>query len=552
MGVPAFNRWINEQSDKAKVPFIFNNVSTESATGDDKEVVLMIDGNHSLHQALGALNARPETVGNRAEAEVEFSKELFLHLNEIAGRFNSPGTIMFAVDGTPPNAKIAQQAERRKGGDAKTVPAYIDSDELTPYTPFMRTVVHDTILSWIGTRPESNIIYSPYSSPGEGEHKILSLLRGERVEEYPFDIPLDSVVIIYGGDSDISIAGILNDPAPRDVYLFIPKDHSRRDSRDRFVSFTLLREWFLSKWSNSEVNERDTLLTIIVHLAFLGNDFMPTSPFATDMDTYIKYTQEDFRTNGACVNETSDGLDFGSFDEVTKYYAFIDRMAENEAGLRKAELRGYNANDYMALNAMISNSELFIQDHRNFLAFNTKDIGLTSTEITQSVMEVSQQYMEMAIWMVYYYTRPLEIVPKDWCYKHYAAPIFQIMAESLNEFKSLTDDIETGVVRPYEHLIMVMPHALLLESLDRKFHPLLEKDGLLGYLWPVRSSLKLFKIIRTGKAQRYRHKIRIPDMDADLITSYVRGFVSRMSNSDIYEIDQIYRLTGDYVSSRVD
>ena len=102
--------------------------------------------------------------------------------------------IILAVDGVAPNGKVEQQRMRRYRSAMERDESAWDSNRITPGTEFMFQL-SDHIERWlkinrvkIGTKT----IYSSHMVPGEGEHKIMKLLRDEKFEG------LDGIHVVAG------------------------------------------------------------------------------------------------------------------------------------------------------------------------------------------------------------------------------------------------------------------------------------------------------------------------------------------------------------------
>lgn len=163
-------------------------------------------------------------------------------------------TCFIALDGLVPYAKMVQQRYRRM-----RIPeghATFDRNQLSPETPFMRQMEHE-----IRTRfPFVNL--SPTSEPGEGEHKLFSMLR---------KLPNDrrKSVCIQGLDADLILLTLAHCglSAPHSMYLL--RETQEFGSRQA-TGFSTLNVWKLRSALPMPIEQYLALCILC-----FGNDFMP-------------------------------------------------------------------------------------------------------------------------------------------------------------------------------------------------------------------------------------------------------------------------------------
>ena len=125
-------------------------------------------------------------------------------------------TVYVAADGLPPVAKMAQQRRRRFASrmlsDASddAVTAW-DRNRITPGTAFARDLDAATHAFCKASRNNVCIEYSGTDEPGEGEHKIVQLIRDGRVPGrdviYGLDADLIILSMLLGSEREASAAG---------------------------------------------------------------------------------------------------------------------------------------------------------------------------------------------------------------------------------------------------------------------------------------------------------------------------------------------------------
>lgn len=150
------------------------------------------------------------------ELEEQYFQALSTKLMEVIYQVNPQDTLFIAIDGVAPQAKIAQQRQRRFRSAMEREPGTWDSNALSPGTEFMRKI--DAYLqTWIQDNSfilPPKIIYSSHMVAGEGEHKIMNAIRGGQI------IGRGSHVI-YGMDADLVMLSML---APTDKIFLMRED----------------------------------------------------------------------------------------------------------------------------------------------------------------------------------------------------------------------------------------------------------------------------------------------------------------------------------------
>ena len=186
-------------------------------------------------------------------------------VNQVTGG-TSLETLVIAIDGVAPLAKIQQQRQRRYRS-AETPRSFLfDTNSITPGTEFMMRL-STYIKRWFSLNPTAinaeKIIYSSHMTPGEGEHKIIDFMRFGTVQQST------GAHIFYGLDADLIMLALV---APfNNIYLM------REDIRD-IVSIDNLKIAL-----QTDLESETALSDFIVMMTLLGNDFLPACPSLHDM-----------------------------------------------------------------------------------------------------------------------------------------------------------------------------------------------------------------------------------------------------------------------------
>ncbi|KAL8854753.1 MAG: hypothetical protein Q9221_000536 [Calogaya cf. arnoldii] len=246
MGVPALFRWLSNKYPKIISPVIEDQpsnvdgeevpVDTTKANPNGEEFDnLYLDMNGIVHPC-----SHPEDRPPPANEE-EMMLAVFEYTDRVVNMVRPRKLLLIAVDGVAPRAKMNQQRSRRfrsaqeakekdddkeeflkmlkskNGGVLKEDAAATiqektwDSNVITPGTPFM-DILAASLRYWcaykVNTDPaweKMKVIISDATVPGEGEHKIMELIRSQRTS--PEHDP-NTRHVIYGLDADLIMLGL--------------------------------------------------------------------------------------------------------------------------------------------------------------------------------------------------------------------------------------------------------------------------------------------------------------------------------------------------------
>ncbi|KAF3085412.1 5'-3' exoribonuclease 2 [Orbilia oligospora] len=241
MGVPAFFRWLSQKYPKIISPVLEAlpqeidgheiPVDTTGPNPNGEELDnLYLDMNGIVHPCSHPEDRPPP------ETEQEMMLEVFRYTERVVAMVRPRKVLMMAVDGVAPRAKMNQQRSRRfrSAQEAKEKEEQVaefvkllaskgtdidsnlqkkgwDSNAITPGTPFM-DILSIALKYWVAHKLNTDpgwaklkIIISDSSVPGEGEHKIMEFVRGQR--SHPEHDP-NTRHVIYGLDADLIMLGL--------------------------------------------------------------------------------------------------------------------------------------------------------------------------------------------------------------------------------------------------------------------------------------------------------------------------------------------------------
>ncbi|GMH35381.1 hypothetical protein BSKO_03249 [Bryopsis sp. KO-2023] len=192
MGIPGFNTWFRQHNHTAHVPL--KGVRLDH---------IYIDMNSVLHLVL-----------RKARSMDHFHAMMFAKLDGILMITKPTKSVLLALDGPAPLAKLLTQRSRRKKMSMTTAQAkgkVVPAIAITPGTPFMQEV-HDSLQYYICQRlighkfGHLQMELSGATVKGEGEVKILS-----RLQRPLSNVSPDDTHAMIGNDSDLFVMALLSE-----------------------------------------------------------------------------------------------------------------------------------------------------------------------------------------------------------------------------------------------------------------------------------------------------------------------------------------------------
>jgi 5'-3' exonuclease len=411
-----------------------------------------------------------------------------------------------------------------------------DSAAITPGTDFMRRL--DAFLrDWLGSHrdfklPQANvfllppkIIYSSHLVPGEGEHKILDLMRSG-------DISGEGAHILYGLDADLVMLSLV---APVDRIYLLRKDV------DNIISIDILKEYLYRDLPLPKGVPLQTALHDFVFMMYLvGNDFLPATPSFYDMTLAIETMLNVYRTlkqpltNGASLNGPAIAAFIESLSkqevqlltqlsgQETKYpsrmFAFATiKILSTPSPLNPMETYFYLRStttrfDFDRFRGIWYQNALgpkYVPS--NLVSYNPYPVTI------ERVRQMVESYLTGLAWTYSYYVQGLGSVSSYYYYEYHYAPLLVDLAAIARtwkfEFPSRPEDeLE---VNPVHQLLAVLPpqsHNLLPEEVSilvGSYSPILD-------LFP-----RSFEIELDGRNYRHQGVAIIPMADINRIIDAV-------------------------------
>lgn len=379
-------------------------------------------------------------------------------IQDMLATYKPTKLVCVAIDGVVPLAKQDQQRRRRylavkerargvSPGARRQESARLlfDTTIVTPGTPFMAKLdlaFQQTLPSLDILNRSYDVIYSSYREPGEGEHKIMDLLREGLVSK-------NGTHVIVSADSDMVILASSLDMKRLYVY---------RDMQGTWFSSSPFRYYLQTNWGLGST--MDFLLLV----QLVGNDFLP--PQASMMPS----AQNVLVTRAEATTTIDAGTGFVTLEEAYTRVVSSRRIVDGEEiswPILKKVLGLLAEDDYERLYAAHGNydptdarwsREVFPQNvklsemshderQRRYSMFRDAWYAMalpnySVEERVDVIKDMVREYLRGMVWVLLYYTKGLEAVNPDWVYPYRHAPLLtDIVAPDWEDMDRLIDSV---------------------------------------------------------------------------------------------------------------
>lgn len=561
MGVPAFFRWLQR-----RFPLIITNCIEEdiengndysnpnpNTIGDVDFDCLYLDMNGIIHPCFHAHDS------NEALTEEQIFENIDNYINRLFNIVRPRKLLFLAIDGVAPRAKMNQQRARRyrsakdavynhelKIAECKKAnqleelqiledPDYLskhDTNVITPGTRFMKNLAkhlqvfiknqQETIPAW----SDISIILSDASVPGEGEHKIMDFIRGQRFEQ---GYDPNRHHCIYGLDSDLIFLGL----ASHEPYFTILREKVLENVDGfQFVSLWVLRQ-FLAKELKPSVSlpfdwDFENVIDDLVMLCFsIGNDFLPGIPgFSIQAGIInalmIEYTHNLPKMGGYIVS--------GGIPNFARLCSVLSKLSKYEGKALDSilHLSSHSISAQEFVNEICDTDNLVLNEMKH-RGFNQGGERIEQPENLPNIEELKSKYYEFKFgvnyhketiikeyltgmyWTLMYYTHGC--ASWSWFYPYHYPPC-------ISDFASFENfEVNFELSEPFKPLIQLM--AVLPPQSAQWLPPKLQElmlndDSPLKSFYPTRFTVDLF-----GGTTLWKGFVIIPFIDADLLMSAI-------------------------------
>ena len=454
-----------------------------------------------------------------------------------------PPEVLLAVDGVVPMAKIKQQrlrrfksiwlaAEEKKQGVHENVAAWQteaatgsagiaaqprvvgetwDTNCITPGTNFMRRL-GSRLSELCAKRPGWKV--SAADEPGEGEHKVMNILRSQDAEGGP--------VIIYGLDADLILLTLMNAKSQsflmrEDSEMGIVQLNGLQEETFSYFSIDVLKQ---AIWSKADVSH-DDVCEYVAAMSLLGNDFVPhslTVKIKDDGHTFLIEELAALHSAGMKFVHEVDGkkkIHMGALLWLFKRWALVEEERLLHTVKRKLQMKGrvdLRLMENMPLEWSVEQPIVHVQDGKWSIISGWQDYYRKEWLFCNDKNDIDKccgEYIYGLQWVLDYYTGQTE-VNKLWLYPRLVTPLWcdlaTYMGSATGSLLLVHPAIERAIL-PHEQLAMVLP----LES----WH-LLEDKGLRSlpatypHYWPSR-----FGFFSPGRIRLWECEPLIPLISLD-------------------------------------
>lgn len=381
-------------------------------------------------------------------------------IDDIYKKTNPTNTIMVCVDGVANRAKMCQQRQRRfKSGREKTQEMMntFDSNCITPGITWMSNLMN-YLRAWLKTKKKTNwrplkILFSPSSTPGEGEHKAVEHIR---------DTVRNESCCIVGLDADLIMLAL----AANTPNIFILREE---DDQDTVVDIDRLREYLIDDFGWPGCDPYILILDFVFIAFIVGNDFLPKIPSIEILKGGVEVLRDMYKsTNGHMIRRVNDGHEGSEtcvkyvFNDKSLQY-FLQRIGSYEYELmnKKFNSRDCYHPDLLMKECSVSTKSGWILNFAKYKTeYNKRKMLLAQSEQreqgrgTRDLEKCCHSYLQGMEWVIRYYTTG---VPSwDWFYPYLYSPFASDLATYISTYKHFEFHCGTSD-DPEFQLMCVMP-----------------------------------------------------------------------------------------------
>lgn len=415
---------------------------------------------------LAALYANYCTEKDISAATLEINHfTLIRHSLEMLVRKVNPKKLIVAVDGLAPMAKIAQQRKRRY---ASTPGALFDSNCITPGTPFMKRL--DVNLDIFFKSPVfagvQEVLYSSYTDPGEGEHKIVRHLRSlvpQKNQKGPGGQKGHHV--INGVDSDLIVLAML-----------VKLDNVWVMKGKEYISIRILKNWLLKKYNLRSI-EDFAILTF-----FVGNDFLPKIPHFRLVGSALRTLLKGY--DGTSLVSGEGQIRYDKILDILEYALnqnLIEEVIMSDFVIPEPAFEEAKATDRKNLEKLWNKKLTMPRPNDDMLSLMLK---FELPDVSKMLQNAVTEFLKGVTWCYQYYTGDPN-VSRTWFYGfHYAPYLTTIMNALRNKFEmpeQLVDE-EISFNIPEQLFCVIPPKSFGI--MDKQYSQFIEKNNLLTWLFP--------------------------------------------------------------------
>jgi len=472
-------------------------------------------------------------------------------IDELVNIVNPTSKLILALDGTAGMSKQYQQRQRRYRAvidnpitDKTNTKKEFDSNEITTGSVFMNELsqcIHEYISHKIKNEwKDIDIYFSSEQVPGEGEHKIMHMLK---------QYSSFGSYCIHSPDADLIMLSLASLSTHEFKKCYIMRDNIYQHVYCKYfiVDVNLFSDIIINKfkmYSTSHSKKQHYLSDFILYCFFFGNDFLPENPLMlTDkngIDILFLLYSETLVNYGNLTKICKDKVTL-NLDECIYYF---EQLSNNEEILYKKK---YPDNTL--------NIDDFKKDYyKNKLEFNTED----PLQLDKQINKLCNEYMKGVQFILTYYL--YDIPDWYWFYPYHYAPFFSDICKYLKSIKlkrmtsnntSNTNNIlsykfdKNEPLTPFEQLLAVLPPESA-EILPPPFSDLMTSStSKIKSFYPETDSIKV------EIKSEYEKTILVPFINVHLLRDTFRNVsdVNKNKLSDVTMRRNMFINNKNYINS---
>ena len=435
----------------------------------------------------------------------------------------SPKEVFLAIDGVVPMAKIKQQrlrrfksvwlAQKEREEGLRDNKESWDTNCITPGTRFMSRLGQA-----LQTLCSKHIGWSVSGAdePGEGEHKVMKLLR----ERTPSTAP----ILIYGLDADLILLTLLNATGP--AYLVREQSEMGVAQLDTFGEEQL--SFFSIPVLESTFPPTLDKRTYVAMMSLLGNDFVPHSLSVKIRDDGHHRLLKSLHEVHDLLIETDGQLQINHASLVTllQGWSLEEEPRMLNTFKKKLQMRGRveQTLENKPLEWMVEQG-LTYKDQEGWKLHPSWKSVYTKTwlqcETQGDIEKVCREYLFGLQWVLDYYTGQTQTtLDLSWSYSRLLPPLWSDLVRYLESHQYRAFDYKkTNAIQPEEQLAMVLPleswHYINKES----FRSL---PVSLPQFWP-----NSFGFFSAGRTRLWECEALLPSLSIDRLRTVVNAVNAR-------------------------
>ena len=571
-GIPKLFRWLVDL-----YPTITQSVDAGLLSGSNPMAIdnFYLDMNGIIHTCTHSNNDELVTL-----SEKEMFKRIFAYTDRLY-KLVKPSRLMYlAIDGVAPRAKMNQQRSRRfrsakereallldfvsREGKMPEIESF-DSNCITPGNDFMFRLSL-AFKHWIKYKIENDpfwrqgakVVFSGPDVPGEGEHKIMDMIRKEKAND-PNYKQGEYKHCMYGLDADLIMLSLVTHE-PHFILLRETINARRQKSRDvmtyttedfELLEVSLLRQMlkanfaslekiFLNKTSSRKEGKKeektgfvynlDRLIDDFVFMCFfVGNDFLPCLPHMDIADGSLNLMMNVYKdilpelggylTNKADIHLSRVELFIQEIARREPLY--FEQRAIEERDSQYADTQGYK-DHYYKVKFGIDREKGKGEEEEEDLKYNGE------------IRSIIKSYMEGLAWVLAYYHNGCS--SWSWYFPHLYAPL----ATDMKNLSDISLKFEQGT--PFTPLLQLLS---VLPPQSSNFLPpaytmlMVDVSSPLADIYPLDFSVDL-----NGKKRAYESIVQIPFIDETRLLDTV----CKIDHTELTEVERLRNIQGEEIS----